>query len=437
METLSSLTPSIPLLVLARISGLIVTLLVLIWSISFGATFLPLSSSQETHIYSVLHPLVMVIGFIVISGEAILIHRWFPGSRYLKKSVHLCLQGVALASGMFGIWSKFHVQKGVFVNFYILHSWMGLICVFLFGAQIHKSNPGSIAICNREDGNLKFTDMCISFKAALDVFMTNDCRPTLGLDRCFLKGNYRGQCSSIISLDANNGIFPIAVFLCRSECQDLEMLDLVNKKFEVLENLENIVFQIGNSDPKIVVPAFTSALHIGSKVRKELTLHKLCTVIEMIDVVNNYIELEHSKKDKMKSSSIIHSREASSTPSQSVVATVAPKLPAKHTDNIRRNEGKLDIPVLILSPMTITSSAILPTIKGDECYRTPQVITDLLNRPLCQYHNAHSYETDNCYSLIRIIYRILLAGTLHNYVVDIQKFLDEQAKTTEVEHNHI
>ncbi|KAF6168989.1 hypothetical protein GIB67_038486, partial [Kingdonia uniflora] len=83
----------------------------------------------------VLHPLVMVIGFIVVSGEAILIHRWLPGSRYLKKSVHLCLQGVALASGMFGIWSKFHVQRGVFANFYSLHSWMGLICISLFGAQ--------------------------------------------------------------------------------------------------------------------------------------------------------------------------------------------------------------------------------------------------------------------------------------------------------------
>ncbi|KAF6155891.1 hypothetical protein GIB67_039222 [Kingdonia uniflora] len=34
------------------------------------------------------------------------------------------------------------------------------------------------------------------------------------------------------------------------------------------------VRKIGNSDPKIVVPAFTSALHIDSKVREELTLYK-------------------------------------------------------------------------------------------------------------------------------------------------------------------
>ncbi|KAG8652278.1 hypothetical protein MANES_06G073500v8 [Manihot esculenta] len=77
----------------------------------------------------------MVIGFILISGEAILVHRWLPGSRSLKKSVHLCLQGVALASGIFGIWTKFQGRDGIVANFFSLHSWMGLICICLFGAQ--------------------------------------------------------------------------------------------------------------------------------------------------------------------------------------------------------------------------------------------------------------------------------------------------------------
>ncbi|KAL6190258.1 hypothetical protein ACLB2K_036656 [Fragaria x ananassa] len=100
----------VPLLLLARISGLLVAVLAL-------------------------HPLFMVIGFILISGEAILIHRWLPGSRSSKKSVHLCLQGVALCSGIFGIWTKFQGQRGVVANFYSLHSWMGLVCILLFGAQ--------------------------------------------------------------------------------------------------------------------------------------------------------------------------------------------------------------------------------------------------------------------------------------------------------------
>ncbi|KAI8539232.1 hypothetical protein RHMOL_Rhmol09G0165600 [Rhododendron molle] len=127
----------LPLLLLfARLSALTVALLVLIWALGFKTSSLPRSPPySELLIYDVLHPLLMVIGFILISGEAILVHRWLPGSRNLKKSVHLCLQGVALACGIFGIWTKFHGQDGIVANFFSLHSWMGLICVFLFGAQ--------------------------------------------------------------------------------------------------------------------------------------------------------------------------------------------------------------------------------------------------------------------------------------------------------------
>ncbi|KAF6141174.1 hypothetical protein GIB67_018264 [Kingdonia uniflora] len=72
--------------------------------------------------------------------------------------------------------------------------------------------------------------------------------------------------------------------------------------------------KIGNSDPKIIVLAFTSALHIDSKVQEEFTLHKPKTVAEMINVVNNYIELEQSKKGKMKSSSVIHANKTFLSP---------------------------------------------------------------------------------------------------------------------------
>ncbi|XP_077242486.1 cytochrome b561/ferric reductase transmembrane protein family isoform X1 [Tasmannia lanceolata] len=131
MATVSSL----PLLIFARISALTVAFLVLIWALVFQTSFLPLSSSHEDLIYAVLHPLFMVIGFILVSGEAILVHRWVPGSRNFKKSVHLSLQGMALACGVFGVWTKFHGKKGIVANFYSLHSWMGLICLFFFSAQ--------------------------------------------------------------------------------------------------------------------------------------------------------------------------------------------------------------------------------------------------------------------------------------------------------------
>ncbi|KAJ6429730.1 hypothetical protein OIU84_021183 [Salix udensis] len=104
-------TSPAPLLLLARISGLLVSALVISWALLFKSSFRPQSTSQEDLIYAVLHPLLMVIGLILISGEAILVHKWLPGSRGFKKSVHLCLQGLALACGIFGIWTKFHGQR--------------------------------------------------------------------------------------------------------------------------------------------------------------------------------------------------------------------------------------------------------------------------------------------------------------------------------------
>uniref|UniRef100_A0A7C9DLF7 ascorbate ferrireductase (transmembrane) n=2 Tax=Opuntia streptacantha TaxID=393608 RepID=A0A7C9DLF7_OPUST len=125
-----------PLLLFARISAVFVAGLVLVWALAFKSSFIPHShSSPEQFIYAALHPLLMVIGFIILSGEAILVHRWLPGSRNLKKTVHLGMQGVALASGVFGIWTKFHGKDGIVANFYSLHSWMGLICVLLFALQ--------------------------------------------------------------------------------------------------------------------------------------------------------------------------------------------------------------------------------------------------------------------------------------------------------------
>ncbi|KAJ0985743.1 hypothetical protein J5N97_004099 [Dioscorea zingiberensis] len=126
-----------------RLSGLAVTLLVLVWAIGFRSSFLHLSSSSSSlptahldHLFSVLHPLLMVIGFILLSGEAILAHRWLRGwSPAARKSMHLGMQGAALGFGLLGIWAKFKAGVGILTNFYSLHSWMGLACVSLFAAQ--------------------------------------------------------------------------------------------------------------------------------------------------------------------------------------------------------------------------------------------------------------------------------------------------------------
>ena len=43
------------------------------------------------------------------------------------------------------------------------------------------------------------------------------CRSFIGLDGCHLKGPFEGVLLSAVSLDANHGIFPLAICICESE----------------------------------------------------------------------------------------------------------------------------------------------------------------------------------------------------------------------------
>ncbi|XP_022894955.1 probable transmembrane ascorbate ferrireductase 2 isoform X2 [Olea europaea var. sylvestris] len=67
---------------------------------------------------------------------AMLAYKSVSGTKNFKKSIHLCLQFLAFCLSVIGVWAalKFHNDKGV-DNFYSLHSWLGLACLFLFGIQ--------------------------------------------------------------------------------------------------------------------------------------------------------------------------------------------------------------------------------------------------------------------------------------------------------------
>ncbi|KAF6156980.1 hypothetical protein GIB67_039741 [Kingdonia uniflora] len=85
--------------------------------------------------------------------------------------------------------------------------------------EILKSNPRSIVRTWRQDDTLQWTGTLVAFRASLNGFVKG-CRPILGLVDYFLKGKYRGVCLSVLSLDANNGLFPIGLYMCRTECKD-------------------------------------------------------------------------------------------------------------------------------------------------------------------------------------------------------------------------
>lgn len=117
-----------------RVMGVMIMSLVIIWALHFRGG-LALVSDDKDLIFNV-HPVLMVIGLLLLNGEAMLAYKTVSGTKSFKKLVHLTLQLLAFCLSVVGIWAalKFHNDKGI-ENFYSLHSWLGLACILLFGIQ--------------------------------------------------------------------------------------------------------------------------------------------------------------------------------------------------------------------------------------------------------------------------------------------------------------
>ncbi|KAJ6986473.1 hypothetical protein NC653_019855 [Populus alba x Populus x berolinensis] len=116
----AQVSPSLaPLLLFARISGLLAAALVISWALVFKSSFLPQSTSQEDLIYACspslangdwfhshqwrkLALVVSVFFFFVLAISAILVHKWLPGSREFQEIRCICVfKDMALACGNF------------------------------------------------------------------------------------------------------------------------------------------------------------------------------------------------------------------------------------------------------------------------------------------------------------------------------------------------
>lgn len=123
-----------PIFMVVRVLGVVITALVFTWTLHYRGG-LALISDNKDLIFNV-HPVLMVIGLVLLNGEAMLAYKTVPGTKSFKKLVHLAVQCLAFILGIIGLWAalKFHNDKGI-DNFYSLHSWLGLACLFLFGIQ--------------------------------------------------------------------------------------------------------------------------------------------------------------------------------------------------------------------------------------------------------------------------------------------------------------
>lgn len=108
--------------------------MVLVWCISFRGG-LAWEASNKNLIFNI-HPVVMLICFIILGGEAIISYKSLPFSKDVKKLIHMVLHGMALILGIFGICAAFknHNESGI-ANLYSLHSWIGLCVIILYAIQ--------------------------------------------------------------------------------------------------------------------------------------------------------------------------------------------------------------------------------------------------------------------------------------------------------------
>ncbi|KAI5652745.1 hypothetical protein M9H77_29932 [Catharanthus roseus] len=118
----------------AQVLGIAAIVMVLIWTISFRGG-LAWEASNKNLIFN-LHPVLILIGLIVLGGEGIMTYKVLPLRKEAKKLIHLVLNAIALILGVIGIYAafKYHNESNI-PNLYSLHSWLGIGIIVLFGIQ--------------------------------------------------------------------------------------------------------------------------------------------------------------------------------------------------------------------------------------------------------------------------------------------------------------
>ncbi|KAI7756504.1 hypothetical protein M8C21_014493, partial [Ambrosia artemisiifolia] len=123
-----------PVTVFVHLLAISIATLTLVWLIKFREGF-AFNSRIKAKIFN-LHPLLMILGFLLFSGEAIVVYKAIPADRKAQKIVHLILHLIALVAGILGVYAvfKFHNEVNI-PDMYTLHSWIGLSTISLFGLQ--------------------------------------------------------------------------------------------------------------------------------------------------------------------------------------------------------------------------------------------------------------------------------------------------------------
>jgi cytochrome b-561 len=134
IEEMALTVKAVPLSYVVHGLGLAALVLVLVWNIHFRGG-LAWESSNKGLIFNI-HPVLMLLGLIIMGGEAIISYKSLPFKKEVKKLIHLVLHAIALVLGIVGIYTafKFHNESNI-ANLYSLHSWLGIGIIVLYGIQ--------------------------------------------------------------------------------------------------------------------------------------------------------------------------------------------------------------------------------------------------------------------------------------------------------------
>ncbi|CAL5367250.1 unnamed protein product [Camellia sinensis] len=125
---------AVPFSYVAHVLAIAGAVMVLVWCIHFRGG-LAWESSNKSLIFN-MHPVLMLIGLIIIGGEAIMSYKSLPLKKEVKKLIHLVLHAIALILGIIGVYAafKYHNESSI-ANLYSLHSWLGIGIISLYGIQ--------------------------------------------------------------------------------------------------------------------------------------------------------------------------------------------------------------------------------------------------------------------------------------------------------------
>ncbi|TMW85889.1 hypothetical protein EJD97_022319 [Solanum chilense] len=115
----------------AHLLFIAITTLLLVWLLHFreGLSF---TSTNKNKLFN-LHPFFMVIGFVLVPGEAIMTFTTIPARRRTRKYFHMFLHLIGLGCSIVSLFAIFKFQHDTRkVDLLTLHSWIGISTVSLY-----------------------------------------------------------------------------------------------------------------------------------------------------------------------------------------------------------------------------------------------------------------------------------------------------------------